>query len=164
MNMTDIVEYISYLIAGIIIAPFGYMLFKEFIGKDRKTVTDEVKSTVGDESRKFLGGRYGDAVVGQFVELKLIIAIGLPVVLFLGMSSLVNSLLKLPKTGGYVQINYLIDSNGEIFNPTIVDSSPKGEWDLIALKALSKVEYVPSEFNSSNIPVYVTSEFKFVEQ
>ncbi|HCE5206450.1 MULTISPECIES: energy transducer TonB [Vibrio] len=75
-----------------------------------------------------------------------------------------KSNMKLPKTGGYVQINYLIDSNGEIFNPTIVDSSPKGEWDLIALKALSKVEYVPSEFNSSNIPVYVTSEFKFVEQ
>ncbi|EHU5196395.1 hypothetical protein ACSTDZ_21890 [Vibrio vulnificus] len=94
MNMTDIIEYISYLIAGIIIAPFGFMLFKEFIGKDRKTVTDEVKSTVGDESRKFLGGRYCDAVVGQFVEFKLIIAIGLPVVLFLGISSLVNSLLK----------------------------------------------------------------------
>ncbi|PQJ49092.1 energy transducer TonB [Vibrio jasicida] len=75
-----------------------------------------------------------------------------------------KSNMKFPKAGGYVQINYLIDSNGEIFNPTIVDSSPKGEWDLIALKALSKVEYVPSEFNSSNIPVYVTSEFKFVEQ
>ncbi|AYO19588.1 hypothetical protein D0856_05290 [Vibrio owensii] len=94
MNLTDIIEYISYLISGIIIAPFGFMLFKEFIGKDRKTVTDEVKSTVGDESRKFLGGRYGDAVVGQFVEFKLIIAIGLPLVLFLGISSLVNSLLK----------------------------------------------------------------------
>ncbi|EOV0146984.1 TPA: hypothetical protein I7726_21190 [Vibrio vulnificus] len=94
MNMTDIVEYTSYLIAGIIIVPFGFMLFREFIGKDRKTVTDEVKSTVGDESRKLLGGRYSDAVVGQFVEFKLIIAIGLPVVLFLGVSSLVNSLLK----------------------------------------------------------------------
>ena len=110
MNMTDIIEYISYLVAGIIIAPFGFILFKEFIGKDHKTVTDEVKSTVtdevkstvtdevkstvGDESRKFLGGRYGDAVVGQFVEFKLIIAIGLPLVLFLGISSLVNSLLK----------------------------------------------------------------------
>ncbi|HHX8286240.1 TPA: hypothetical protein ACVOYT_004411 [Vibrio diabolicus] len=94
MNMTDIVEYISYLIAGIIIVPFVFMLFREFIGKDRKTVTDEVKSTVGDESIKLLGGRYSDAVVGQFVEFKLIIAIGLPVVLFLGVSSLVNSLLK----------------------------------------------------------------------
>ncbi len=48
MNMTDIIEYISYLIAGIIIAPFGFMLFKEFIGKDRNTVTDEVKSMIGD--------------------------------------------------------------------------------------------------------------------
>ncbi|QLK46800.1 hypothetical protein DR996_17280 [Vibrio owensii] len=64
------------------------------IGKDRKTATDEVKSTVEDESRKFLGGRDGVAVVGQFVEFKLIIAIGLPVVLFLGICSLVNSLLK----------------------------------------------------------------------
>ncbi|MGP8305332.1 energy transducer TonB [Vibrio sp. YIC-376] len=72
--------------------------------------------------------------------------------------------IRLPKTDGYVLINYLIDSNGEIFNPTIVESSPKGEWDLIALKALSKVEYVPSESNSLNIPVYVTGEFKFAEQ
>ncbi|MGL1124420.1 hypothetical protein ACSTD8_22090 [Vibrio vulnificus] len=31
MNMTDIIEYISYLIAGIIIVPFGFMLFKEFM-------------------------------------------------------------------------------------------------------------------------------------
>ncbi|TNZ66373.1 energy transducer TonB [Vibrio parahaemolyticus] len=74
-----------------------------------------------------------------------------------------KSNIKVPKTGGYVLINYLIDSNGEIFNPTIVESSPKGEWDLIALKALSKVEYVPSESNSLNIPVYVTTEIKFSE-
>ncbi|HAS6765941.1 TPA: energy transducer TonB [Vibrio parahaemolyticus] len=74
-----------------------------------------------------------------------------------------KSNIKVPKTGGYVLINYLIDSNGEIFNPTIVESSPRGEWDLIALKALSKVEYVPSESNSLNIPVYVTTEIKFAE-
>ncbi|EGQ9623270.1 energy transducer TonB [Vibrio parahaemolyticus] len=60
-----------------------------------------------------------------------------------------KSNIKVPKTGGYVLINYLIDSNGE--------------WDLIALKALSKVEYVPSESNSLNIPVYVTTEIKFAE-
>lgn len=72
--------------------------------------------------------------------------------------------IKLPKKGGYVKISYLIDSNGEIFNPTIVESSPKGEWDLIALKALSKVDYAPSESNSLNIPVYVTTEIKFSEQ
>lgn len=72
--------------------------------------------------------------------------------------------IKLPKAGSVVKINYLIDSNGEIFNPTIVESSPEGEWSFIALKALSKVEYVPSESNSLNIPVYVTSEFKFAEQ
>ncbi len=66
-----------------------------------------------------------------------------------------------PKIDGYVQINYLIDSNGEIFNPTIVESSPEGEWDLIALKALSKLEYVPAESNTLKIPVYVTSEISF---
>ncbi len=68
---------------------------------------------------------------------------------------------KLPKKDGYVRINYLIDSNGEIFNPSILESSPEGAWDLFALKALSKLEYVPAESNTLKIPVYVTSEFKF---
>jgi TonB family protein len=71
---------------------------------------------------------------------------------------------KLPKTSGYVLVNYLVDSNGEIFNPTIVESSPKGEWDIFALEALSRINYLPSKTNSSNIPVYVTSEFKFLEE
>ncbi|ASI93911.1 energy transducer TonB [Vibrio rotiferianus] len=71
---------------------------------------------------------------------------------------------KLPKTSGYVLINYLVDSNGEIFNPTIVESSPKGEWELIALEALSRINYLPSKSNSAKIPVYVTSEFKFLDQ
>lgn len=66
-----------------------------------------------------------------------------------------------PKIDGYVHINYLIDSNGEIFNPTIVESSPEGKWDFIALKALSKLEYVPAESNTLKVPVYVTSEMSF---
>lgn len=71
---------------------------------------------------------------------------------------------KIPETDGYVLINYLIDSNGEIFNPTIVESSPAGEWDVFALKALSKAEYVPSKSNILKIPVYVTNEMKFISK
>ncbi len=72
-----------------------------------------------------------------------------------------SSTLKPPKTGGLVKIKYLVDSNGEIFNPTVIESYPKGAWDKIALRALSNIHYVPSKTNSTNIPVYVTTEFKF---
>jgi TonB family protein len=69
--------------------------------------------------------------------------------------------LKPPKTSGFVKVKYLVDSNGEIFNPTVVESSPNGAWDKFALRALRNIHYVPSKANSSNAPVYVTTEFKF---
>jgi TonB family protein len=69
--------------------------------------------------------------------------------------------LRPPKTSGFVKVKYLVDSNGEIFNPTVVESSPDGAWDKFALRALSNLHYVPSKINSSNTPVYVVTEFIF---
>jgi TonB family protein len=66
-----------------------------------------------------------------------------------------------PKSGGYVKIKYLIDSKGEVLNPLVVESSPSGAWDKFALLALSNVHYVPAKDNSLNVPVYVTTEFRF---
>ncbi|MCJ8318783.1 MAG: energy transducer TonB [Colwellia sp.] len=66
-----------------------------------------------------------------------------------------------PNSEGFVKLKYLIDSNGQIFEPTIVESKPKGLWDKFALKALKNIRYVKSEFNEAGIPVYVTTEFQF---
>jgi hypothetical protein len=71
------------------------------------------------------------------------------------------STLNPPKNNGFVKIRYLIDSNGEIFNPTIIESLPAGAWDKIALESLTKFKYIPSKANSSNTPVYVTTEINF---
>ncbi|WP_394129489.1 energy transducer TonB [Shewanella maritima] len=71
--------------------------------------------------------------------------------------------LKPPKTSGIVKVKYLIDSNGEIFNPTVVESMPQGAWDKFALKALENIHYIPSESNASKTPVYVITEFSFGE-
>ncbi|MBO9492343.1 energy transducer TonB [Endozoicomonas sp. G2_1] len=69
--------------------------------------------------------------------------------------------LKQPKEPGFVKIMYLIDSNGEIFEPKIVESVPDGAWDKFALRALSNLHYAPAKANSSNRPVYVTTTLEF---
>ncbi|MEO2265806.1 TonB family protein [Pseudoalteromonas sp. YIC-656] len=71
------------------------------------------------------------------------------------------SRLQPPKSSGVVKVKYLVDSNGQIFNPIVVESSPNGAWDKFALQALSNIHYVPAKANSSNVPVYVTTEFTF---
>lgn len=60
---------------------------------------------------------------------------------------------------GYVEIRYLIDSNGQPFNPQIVASEPQGELDPSALAALAKIRYRPAKSNPEAIPVYVTNRF-----
>ncbi len=62
---------------------------------------------------------------------------------------------------GMVKISYVIDSNGNIFNPEIVESTPAGMWDRGALAALKNMRYRPAEQNPSKIPVRVTTEFEF---
>lgn len=66
---------------------------------------------------------------------------------------------KRPK--GFVKVRYLIDSNGKVFNPEIVESVPEGVWDDQGLKAVKQMEYKPTETNSNNKPVYVTTQFHF---
>ena len=46
---------------------------------------------------------------------------------------------KLP-VKGYVEIRYLIDSNGNLFSPEILASEPPGVLDLIALSGLANFD------------------------
>jgi len=66
-----------------------------------------------------------------------------------------------PKSGGYVKVRCLIDSNGEVFDTQVVDSQPQGGWDEFALRAIHDRKYSPSDKNSAKVPVYVVREFKF---
>jgi TonB family protein len=62
---------------------------------------------------------------------------------------------------GEVTIEYLIDSNGNIFDAKIVESSPPGLWDKTALKALKNLEYEPAKSNNTRTPVYIKTIFNF---
>jgi TonB family protein len=66
-----------------------------------------------------------------------------------------------PKSGGYVKIRCLIDSNGEVFEAQVVDSQPQGGWEEFALRAIHSRKYSPSDKNLAKVPVYVVREFKF---
>ncbi|WP_414828807.1 energy transducer TonB [Alteromonas sp. H39] len=63
---------------------------------------------------------------------------------------------------GYVKIRYLIDSDGEVHDPDVVESEPEGVWDAAGLKAVKKMEFVPASDNADRMPVYVSTVFKFV--
>lgn len=75
-----------------------------------------------------------------------------------------STTLKRPNVSGFVKLKYLVDSNGNIFNPIVVESSPAGAWDQYALRALSHVKYLPSKANVSHTPVYVITEFRFLRE
>ena len=62
---------------------------------------------------------------------------------------------------GHATLRFLIDSNGNTFNPEIIESAPEGMWDYAGVKALSKQNFVPAETNSSNAPVYFTQTIYF---
>lgn len=66
-----------------------------------------------------------------------------------------------PKTGGYVKLRCLIDSNGEVFDSQVVDSQPQGGWDEFALRAIQGRKHSASDKNAAKVPVYVVREFKF---
>lgn len=64
-----------------------------------------------------------------------------------------------PSSGcGYVVLQYLIDSNGSVFNPEIIESEPVGFYDRTALTALSLLQYAPAETNTDRIPVKVNQK------
>ncbi|MBE1301345.1 MAG: TonB family protein [Alteromonadaceae bacterium] len=62
---------------------------------------------------------------------------------------------------GYVSVRYLIDSNGNTFQPEVLESHPKGMWDAFALKAVKHQQFVYAEENHSRIPVYYTQKLTF---
>ncbi len=67
---------------------------------------------------------------------------------------------------GHVVLQYLIDSNGIVFDARIVESEPAGFYDEAALRSLSLFEYVPAAGNPQRTPVQVTkrTEFKVADQ
>lgn len=62
---------------------------------------------------------------------------------------------------GHVFVQYLIDSNGAVFNPEIIESEPAGVYDRTALKYLGLVRYIPAETNPGRIPVKTTQKTTF---
>jgi len=68
---------------------------------------------------------------------------------------------KLPEACGYVVVEYLIDSNGDIFDPTIMESQPKGAHEKSVLMMLSEMKYLPSDVNPDRTPVKITRRTDF---
>ena len=62
---------------------------------------------------------------------------------------------------GHVTFRFLIDSNGNTFDPEIIESVPEGAWDYAGVKALSKQDFVPEKSNSLKVPVYYTQTIFF---
>ena len=65
---------------------------------------------------------------------------------------------------GFVDIHYLIDSNGNLFSPEILAAEPAGMLELAALTALSKMRYRVAEQNPEAIPVQVVQRFRLKGQ
>lgn len=62
---------------------------------------------------------------------------------------------------GFVVLEFLIDSNGNVFSPVIKEAEPEGAWDWGALKSLSLMEFLPAESNPNRTPVKVTRRTVF---
>lgn len=61
---------------------------------------------------------------------------------------------------GCVTLRYLIDSNGTLFSPEVLESQPPGVLDLIAISGLAQLRYRPSEQNQQAIPARVVARFE----
>ena len=72
-----------------------------------------------------------------------------------------HSLKSVQPKNGYVKVRYLIDSNGNVFEPLVVESVPEGLWDNIGIRAAKMIKYEASESNKLNTPVYYTNEMIF---
>ncbi|MNO89387.1 Gram-negative bacterial tonB protein [compost metagenome] len=60
---------------------------------------------------------------------------------------------------GCVTLRNLIDSNGDLFSPEVLESEPPGVLDLIAISGLAQVRYRVSEQNPQAIPVRVVVRY-----
>ncbi|MGA9572812.1 MAG: energy transducer TonB [Lysobacterales bacterium] len=63
---------------------------------------------------------------------------------------------------GYVIVQHLIDSNGNVFNPEIIESVPAGVYDRSALKVLTLIRYIPADTNPEKVPVKVSRKTTFL--
>jgi TonB family protein len=68
---------------------------------------------------------------------------------------------KTPTDSGVVTLRYLIDTQGNIQNATVVESTPMGVWDEAALNALKNLRYTQSVNNPQGLEVVVTTEMTF---
>jgi len=73
----------------------------------------------------------------------------------------INANFKTTSEKGEIQIRYLIDSNGNVFEPTIVKSTPVGVFDKAGLKAFAKMHFVKAKNNPNAVPVYYTMTINF---
>ncbi len=73
----------------------------------------------------------------------------------------VNSRRPMPSGCGHVVLQYVIDSRGDVFNATVLESEPPGGFDRAALAQLTEWEYVPAESNPGRTPVQVTETVEF---
>ena len=62
---------------------------------------------------------------------------------------------------GYVKFRYTIDSNGNLFNPEVVESKPEGLVDKAGLLALAEMKYIAASSNKNRTPVQVITEIRF---
>jgi len=62
----------------------------------------------------------------------------------------------------FAKIDFIIDSNGNVFNPEIVEIRPDERFARDALRMLAMNEYTPAETNPDRVPVHstVTLEIK----
>jgi hypothetical protein len=56
----------------------------------------------------------------------------------------------------FAQIDYIIDSNGNVFNAEVVEIRPDERFKVDALRMLAMHEYVPAETNPDRVPIYST--------
>ena len=66
-----------------------------------------------------------------------------------------------PESCGFVVLEFLIDSNGNVFSPSIKEAEPEGVWDWAAVKNLSLTKFLPAEENPDRTPVKVTQRTEF---
>jgi TonB family protein len=67
-----------------------------------------------------------------------------------------------PDQTGYFVVRFLIDSNGNTFDPEIIESEPAYGWDKVAKKAVAAQKFIPAESNELKIPVYYSQKLTFL--
>lgn len=62
---------------------------------------------------------------------------------------------------GYTRIGILIDSNGETWEATVVESQPYGEFGKSAQAVIENIRYEPAAANPDRVPALVVVPFYF---